>query len=97
MKLNTNKCNQLSITRQRNPKETSYELENKTLKKVDHHPYLGVELSSDLKWHKHIEIITSKATKSLNFVRRHLYNCDSKLKYLLICNVNQYIFNTSVI
>jgi hypothetical protein len=32
---------------------------------VDHHKHLGVTLSSDLKWHQHIQNITNSASKVL--------------------------------
>jgi hypothetical protein len=34
--------------------------------------YLGLTLSADLKWNNHIQQMTSKANKSLSFIRRNL-------------------------
>ena len=43
------------------PQTNSYHIKLTPLQQVDHHPYLGVELSSDLTWKNHIGIATSKA------------------------------------
>ena len=50
------------------------------LKPVSDHPYLGVHLSSNLSWNKHIDIITTKATSQLNFLRRNLSKCSTDVK-----------------
>ena len=50
------------------------------LTEVNHHPYLGVELSDDLSWSKHIAKITGKANRSLNFISRNLYDCPQNIK-----------------
>jgi hypothetical protein len=34
--------------------------------------YLGVTIPSDLKWNKRIDIISSTASKHLNFIKRNL-------------------------
>ena len=47
---------------------------------MQRHPYLGVELTSDLTWKHHIGNITGKANKILNLLRRHLYGCNSEVK-----------------
>ena len=42
---------------------------------VKHHPYLGVELSENMKYNLHIDSITSKASRVLRFVKRNLRHC----------------------
>jgi len=53
------------------------------------HTYLGITMSSDLKWHEHISNICLKATRTLNFVMRNTYCCSQEaqnLAYLsLVC------------
>ncbi|EDO30168.1 predicted protein, partial [Nematostella vectensis] len=44
-------------------------------KAVQSHPYLGVELSSNLNWNTHVTNIVGKANKSLGFIRRNLGAC----------------------
>ena len=41
--------------------------------------YLGVTLSNDLEWSKHIAIMTNKANSKLSFLRRNLKGCPEKL------------------
>ena len=43
------------------------------MEKVDSMKYLGVYISSDLSWCVHIDIITSKARRTLGFIHRKLY------------------------
>ena len=80
MSFNADKCHILKITRHRTNIETSYHIEGKKLSQVPNHPYLGVELTSDLTWKIHISNITGKANKILNLLRRHLYNCSTEVK-----------------
>ena len=46
------------------------------------HPYLGVQLSKDLKWNHHVNFITKKKTRTLNLIRRNLYSCSKEVKAL---------------
>ena len=80
MSFNADKCHLLKITRHRTNIETSYHIEGKKLSKVPNHPYLGIELTSDLTWIIHISNITGKVNKILNLLRRHLYNCSIEVK-----------------
>ena len=50
------------------------------LKSVSHHPYLGIELASNLDWGHHINNIVGKANRSLGFVRRNLGSCPENVK-----------------
>ena len=59
---------------------TSYQLHVHTLEVVDNSKYLGVNISQDLTWRKHIEDTTTKANKTLGFVRRNLSECTSQVK-----------------
>ena len=80
MRFNAAKCHPLEITRQHKYHPTSYTIKGVQLQHVDHHPYLGVELTSDLTWKTHISNITSKANRILNLLRRHLYGCNQEVK-----------------
>ena len=42
--------------------------------------YLGVTLSNDLEWSKHIATMTNRANSKLSFLRRNLRGCPEKLK-----------------
>jgi hypothetical protein len=46
------------------------------------HPYLEVTISSDLRGHLHVNNIYSKATRTLNFIRRNIYRCSPDINSL---------------
>ena len=46
---------------------SSIELESESAAK-----YLGVTISEDLRWGKHIDVITKKANQTLSFLRRNI-------------------------
>ncbi|XP_072018615.1 uncharacterized protein [Amphiura filiformis] len=50
------------------------------LKSTDHHPYLGVELASSMDWKHHIQNVSGKAQRTLNFLQRNLYKCPQKVR-----------------
>ena len=58
----------------------SYSPNNTPLAKTTSKTYLGVELSNNLKWNKHVDHITDKGNRSLGFIRRNFnrYTEDSK-------------------
>ena len=82
MKFNTAKCHILSITRQRYKVKPTYTLNSDTLSNVDSYPYLGVTITADLRWREHVQLTASKATRTLNFVRRNIYSCTPECKSL---------------
>ena len=82
MQFNAKKCHILSITKKRSKQATTYTLGAEALSHVDSYPYLGITISSDLRWHNHISCITSKATRTLNFIRRNVYGCSPEAKAL---------------
>jgi len=47
---------------------------------VDSHTYLGVTISSDLRWQNHTSNISANASRILNFVRRNVYGCSAEAK-----------------
>lgn len=51
-----------------------------TLERVEHYPYLGVELGQDMTWSHHINKVTSKAQRALAFVRRNLSKTPQNIK-----------------
>ena len=42
--------------------------------------YLGITLSNDLEWSKHIATITNKDNFKLSFLRHNLKDCPEKIK-----------------
>ena len=54
MSFNSSKCKTLRITTKRSPIHHTYSMANDPLETVKHHPYLGIELTHNLKWSEHI-------------------------------------------
>ena len=59
-----------------------YSLNGVFLKQVQQHPYLGVIISDDLKWGKHIAYISRKAGATVGFLHRNLRNCPKECRRL---------------
>jgi len=78
MSFNTSKCCVLSIGEK--DSTHSYFLNNNRLKNVNSHPYLGVEISHNLKWDDHIEKVTTKANKVRGMLGRVLKFADTKTR-----------------
>jgi hypothetical protein len=76
------KCNILSITKKlkRNPLTNCYILHGHQLEQVQSAKYLGVSITSDMKWSEHIANVCKKANNNLSFLRRNLNISNSNLK-----------------
>ncbi len=88
MKFNAKKCYILSSKRTANKSSHLYTLGGHVLQSVPNNPYLGVTLSEDLTFSTHLRNITSKASRTLGFLRRNLRSCPAKLKetaYTTMC------------
>ena len=68
------------LTHARHMTRFNYILGDKSLQETDNHPYLGVHITNDLTWNKHIHQITATANRTLAFVRRNLYSCPQHIK-----------------
>ncbi|XP_041485891.1 uncharacterized protein LOC121432100 [Lytechinus variegatus] len=80
MELNTNKCEVITVTRKRNRIVHQYKLKDAILTPVEATKYLGVTITSDLKWNSHISNVCQKANNTLAFLRRNLRVNSPKLK-----------------
>ena len=80
MVLNTEKCKVITISRKRNKIQHVYHLNNTPLEAVTSAKYLGVTITSDLKWTQHINTVVNKANSTLAFLRRNLRIKSSDLK-----------------
>ena len=80
MSFNISKCKTLRITTKRNPSVFNYSMGNEYLDHVSHHPYLGVEITHNLKWSLHINDVVAKANRVLWFIRRNLHRCSKTIK-----------------
>ena len=72
MTFNLAKCNSMTVTRKKNTIYHIYKLHNEKLDRVNSATYLGLELTENLSWNRHIENSCNKATKTLSFLRRNL-------------------------
>ena len=73
MKFNAKKCYILRIRNKMN--YLFYKLDNSILQQVTDNPYLGLQISQDLKWNTHICNISKKANSTLGFLQRNLKHC----------------------
>ena len=74
------KCNMMQLTNKHNKIQASYTLEGTVLENVYSIKYLGVTITSDLKWNSHIRNVCSKANRTLGFLRRNLFSCPQDVK-----------------
>jgi len=77
---NPSKCFIMRLTHARSTKHFEYKLGESILNETDGHPYLGVFISNKLNWKDHIHQITSKANRTLGFIRRNFYTCPKATK-----------------
>ena len=67
------KCNMMKMIRKRTKKiHASYTLEGTDLESIN---YLGVTVTSDLRWTRHVSNVCTMANRTLGFLRRNLYSC----------------------
>ena len=73
MKFNVAKCHSMRVTRHPPDKHIQFEytLYQQRLEQVQSAKYLGITISDDFDWGQHISEISSKATKTLGFLRRN--------------------------
>ena len=62
----------MHISPKRNKHKHMYSLSGHILESVSENPYLGLQISDDLKWSKHIRQTVNKASIALGMLRRNL-------------------------
>ena len=82
MSFNLEKCHVIPVTRIKTITKTQYILHGQLLETVSQAKYLGITITSDLRWNAHINSISSKANRSLGFLRRNLKISSIQLKTL---------------
>ena len=74
------KCNMMQLTKKHNKIQASYTLEGTVHENVESIKYLGVTITSDLKWNTHIRNVCTKANRTLGFLNRNLLSCPKDVK-----------------
>ena len=67
------------ITNKYHEIHTTYSLHSQTLEVIDSGKYLGFTISDYLSWHKHVDAIADKASRTLGFLRRNLGECTKEV------------------
>ena len=80
MRFYETKCYLMTMHRQRVPSTFNYSLNNHFLKKVEDNPYLGVQISENLKWSTHVNKVCNRASSILGFIRRNLRHSNKNFK-----------------
>ena len=89
MSFNPSKCEVLTVTRKKQPTLFNYIMHEQILNRVKSTKYLGVTITSDLNWNKHINQTAGKANQMLGFVKRNIktrsHNIKTKAYKALVC------------
>ena len=72
MQFHPDKCLVMNISKKRHPSKFTYSLHNTDLKTTDTAKYLGIIISQDMKWTKHITQTCSRANRALGFIKRNV-------------------------
>ena len=94
LKLNPDKCEALAITNKRNPCKFTYSINQQPISWHSPVKYLGLCVDSKLSWHNHSMFVASKATRSVNCLRRSMFGCSCEAKYgayrAIVCPILEY-------
>lgn len=82
MVVNSEKTVVMNISRKKNKLLFPYSLDGVTLRTATQYKYLGVLISSDLKWTAHVHQVTKKAMNKLFFLKRTLRYATTDTKRL---------------
>ena len=80
LSLSSSKCEALNITNNCSPVSFVYTIGSVSVAWKSKVKYLGVIISSNLKWNDHYQHIVHKATQSLNHLQRTMYGCTDRAK-----------------
>jgi hypothetical protein len=91
MAFHPDKCNVLTISRNKTPVKLKYCLHGHVLESVEMAKYLRVTISEDLKWESHINNICGKANKTLRWGSHteQAYSSDGLTNDLYACSLTE--------
>ena len=72
MQFHPDKCLVMNISKKRHPSKFTYSLHNTDLKTTDTAKYLGIIISQNMKWTKHITLTCSRANREFGFIKRNV-------------------------
>lgn len=72
----------MTITRKKKPLTFPYSINGHQLTSVTSNRYLGLVLTSDLRWNEHVHYIEKKAMQKLGYLRRTLRQSTQEIKLL---------------
>jgi hypothetical protein len=79
VKFSPPKTEEMIISNKRNkPIHPDLHFDDTTIKRVENHKHLGVTISHDLTWNKHIKEVTAKANRRLGVMRKLKYKLDRR-------------------
>lgn len=82
MSINLRKTVSMTITRKQKSLPFVYSINGQNLSSVKQYKYLGLVITSDLRWNNHVAHIKKKAMKKLGYLRRTLARSTSNIKLL---------------
>jgi hypothetical protein len=80
MSFNPSKCSILKISTKRNPPSKPITFCGEQLDETNSHPYLGVQLDSQMNWKEHMKNTTTKGSRVLGFLQRNIWFCSKEVK-----------------
>lgn len=82
MCINTTKTVSMTISRKKAPLTFQYSINGRCLSSVNRYKYLGLIITSDLRWNEHVTFIEKKAMKKLGYLKRSLRQSTQEIKIL---------------
>jgi len=80
MSFNPEKCEVIRISKKRNPIIHPYILHGIELNTTNSAKYLGLNISNDFSWKRHIEAVSNKANNTLKFIKRNVKTSNRNIK-----------------
>ena len=77
---NPTKCKIICISTKKTPPQRKYTFCGVELEQVNSFSYLGVTITEDMKWSKHITSIAGKESGVLGMIKRNLWSCPKDVK-----------------